>query len=449
GIRAAGRTFRHEAGLAVREFRGSQDVGMQALVRTKNAISKAPGVLRGARRVIRILSNPLTYKIIAVLILVAVVFNFIMGGVSAIASVIPVISLKSAEQELTDTWVWITELDTDLAAEIFEIESLYTDIDDFHYYLNGRNVALSRMKMETSAELLMAYLDSKYDDYSLGKIIVPPAGLPHSIRDEIERLHRLLYTLTAEEWTEIISTPDSDPDDDVDDSSEEIIYHLDVRLTTTPFADYLADNADALLTPAEMEKLNVLTEVGFFTTHQEIGSPFPDEGWVVSDNFGYRLHPVYHEKRLHTGLDIAKPLGTNVYACHSGTAAVGVDSSYGLWVRIDKSNGDNTFYAHLSSRAVADGDAIRKGDLIGQVGSTGVSTGPHLHLEYEKKGKKLNPLFYLPGQLPAAAFIGNINTHKFHKPTCWTLPNPENRVYFSGRDGAVTAGYVPCLNCRP
>jgi murein DD-endopeptidase MepM/ murein hydrolase activator NlpD len=452
GAVSAGRFLRREAGEAVRGFRGGQDAGLQALTRARDVVYQARNVYRLGKGIVRLLASPIIRKTMLIAALLIIVFSFVVGGVSAITSVVPVISLKSEDQALTETWIRITELDADLKAEVLGVAGSHPGIDEFHYYLNNRSIALSRIDVKTDAEALLAYLDSKYDDYSLAKLIIPPGGgLPHDVRAEISRLHDLLYDLALNEWEEIIYTSDSDPDDGVDDSSETIIYHMDVRLTAKPFTEYLTENADALLTAAEQEKMDALSQAGLFTTRRELGSPFPEEGWVSTDRFGYRIHPVYQEKRLHTGLDIPKSEGTPVYACHSGTATVGGDAAtgYGLWVRISKTNGDSTFYAHLRSQTVTDGAAIRKGDLVGLVGSTGVSTGPHLHLEYTKKSVTLNPLFYTPGMLTAVDYIGNVLTHKFHRPTCWTLPNPENRSYFSRREDAVSAGYVPCLNCRP
>jgi murein DD-endopeptidase MepM/ murein hydrolase activator NlpD len=448
---SAGRALRREAGSAILGFRGGQDLGLQALTRSRDLVLQARQFYRLSRGLLRFLTSPPVLKVMALAALTVIVFSFILGGVSSIASVIPVISLKSPEHELTETWKWITELDTDLKAEILNVERFNPGIDEFHYYLNGRSTALSRMDVETDAETLLAYLDSKYDDYTLATAVISPGGgAVRSVRAEIQRLHGLLYSLAIDEWQEIIIESDTDPDDGVDDSSETIIYHLDVRLTAKPFAEYLAANTALLLNEAEEEKLGALTQAGLFTTYQELGSPFP-AGWVVSDRFGYRVHPIYRDKRLHTGLDIAKSEGEPIYACHSGTVSAGGNrtTGYGLWVRISKPNGDNTFYAHLSAQAVPDGTEARKGDLIGYVGNTGVSTGPHLHLEYTKKRQLLNPLFYTPGRVTTFAFIGNLYTRKFHRPTCWTLPNPENRSYFSRREDAVTAGYAPCLHCRP
>lgn len=99
----------------------------------------------------------------------------------------------------------------------------------------------------------------------------------------------------------------------------------------------------------------------------------------------------------HRALDIAAPLGTPVYAADGGfvTFAGWTDVGYGYLLRVDHGNGYATWYGHLSGFNVVLGETVQRGDLIGYVGSTGHSTGPHLHFEIRKDGRALNPSYYL------------------------------------------------------
>ena len=116
----------------------------------------------------------------------------------------------------------------------------------------------------------------------------------------------------------------------------------------------------------------------------------------VSSEFGYRNCP-YHGRELHSGLDMAAPTGTPIRAALSGTVTKSTyTSSYGNYTMIDHGNGLTTAYAHQSQRLVAVGDQVEAGDVIGLVGSTGNSTGPHLHLEVRVNGELQNPRYYLP-----------------------------------------------------
>lgn len=116
----------------------------------------------------------------------------------------------------------------------------------------------------------------------------------------------------------------------------------------------------------------------------------------LTSGFGMRTHPVLGGRRSHKGIDLAAPTGTPIYATADGI----VDraewfSSYGLFIEIDHGAELETRYAHMSRLAVAEGQRVSKGDLIGYVGSTGRSTGPHLHYEVRVSGVAVNPIPYM------------------------------------------------------
>ncbi|MEE4201546.1 M23 family metallopeptidase [Erythrobacter sp.] len=116
----------------------------------------------------------------------------------------------------------------------------------------------------------------------------------------------------------------------------------------------------------------------------------------ISSSYGMRTHPVLRKRRAHKGIDLAAPTGTPVYATADGLVGrADWFSSYGLYISIDHGADLETRYAHLSRLAVAAGDTVRKGDVIGYVGSTGRSTGPHLHYEVRVDGVAVNPIPYM------------------------------------------------------
>lgn len=117
---------------------------------------------------------------------------------------------------------------------------------------------------------------------------------------------------------------------------------------------------------------------------------------TISSPFGYRIHPVLGVKKLHTGIDIPAPTGTPAVAVASGTVIYsGVQGSYGNTVMIRHDNGLVSLYAHNSSLVVQVGDKVKKGQVVTKIGSTGRSTGPHLHFEIRVNGTPQNPLNYL------------------------------------------------------
>lgn len=131
-------------------------------------------------------------------------------------------------------------------------------------------------------------------------------------------------------------------------------------------------------------------------TGVSIPSRMPLEGAQLTSGFGMRNHPVLGGRRQHAGIDLAAPTGTPVYATADGVVSrADWYSSYGLYISVEHGASMQTRYAHLSRLAVAAGDPVKKGDLIGYVGSTGRSTGPHLHYEVRVDGLAVNPIPYM------------------------------------------------------
>lgn len=122
----------------------------------------------------------------------------------------------------------------------------------------------------------------------------------------------------------------------------------------------------------------------------------PIENPRYTSYFGYRTSPITGEWSFHTGLDMAAAQGTKIRAAFSGTVSkVGEDSRAGKYIFLTHSDGFVTFYCHCSEILAQEGANIRQGETIAKVGSTGWSTGPHLHFEVRKDSVRLNPLWLL------------------------------------------------------
>ncbi len=127
-----------------------------------------------------------------------------------------------------------------------------------------------------------------------------------------------------------------------------------------------------------------------------VPSRMPLEGAFMSSGYGMRTHPVLGGRRAHAGIDLAAPTGTPIYATGDGMVSKAERfSSYGLYVSIEHGAELQTRYAHMSRIAVAAGQRVKKGDIIGYVGSTGRSTGPHLHYEVRIAGEAVDPMPYM------------------------------------------------------
>ena len=115
----------------------------------------------------------------------------------------------------------------------------------------------------------------------------------------------------------------------------------------------------------------------------------------ISSLFGYRRHPVYKDRRFHSGVDYAAPSGTAIYASGAGTIEMArYVNGYGNYIKIRHNSEYETAYGHMSRFAsgMRPGVRVKQGQIIGYVGSTGRSTGPHLHFEILRKGQRIDPL---------------------------------------------------------
>lgn len=137
----------------------------------------------------------------------------------------------------------------------------------------------------------------------------------------------------------------------------------------------------------------------------------------TASGYGWRTDPIYGTKKMHWGLDFASKIGTKVYATADGVVEIAMKNhwGYGKEVVLNHGFGYETRYAHMSKFLVNKGDSVKRGDLIGLVGSTGKSTGPHLHYEVIKNGKKENPVNYFHSDLSPIQYeeIVKISSNSF------------------------------------
>ncbi len=121
----------------------------------------------------------------------------------------------------------------------------------------------------------------------------------------------------------------------------------------------------------------------------------------IASGFGYRIDPVYKTVKMHEGLDFSAPQGTPIYATANGTIKLSgnVGNGYGNHVIINHNFGYETLYGHMTRIKVRAGQKVKRGEVIGWVGSTGKSTGPHLHYEVHKNGRPVDPIYFFYNDL--------------------------------------------------
>lgn len=150
---------------------------------------------------------------------------------------------------------------------------------------------------------------------------------------------------------------------------------------------YERENRELERLIAELETSAVVTDTTFV---------WPSDG-PLGGGFGQRFHPILRIWRAHNGIDLGGASGQSVRAAHGGRVfAAAFERGFGNYIILDRGDGITTIYAHLSRRLVEEGQAVTKGLEIGKLGSTGLSTGPHLHFEVRLGGTPVNPIDYLP-----------------------------------------------------
>ena len=190
--------------------------------------------------------------------------------------------------------------------------------------------------------------------------------------------------------------------------------------TTNTFDN--SEKIQYLISKETPESLHVMQTFGVHLIERELISQYPaicpipeQDGTYLSSPYGQRMHPVYKRNHVHTGVDIAAPKGHSVIATGNGTVTcVKTHGGYGNQIMIEHADDYYTRYAHLSKILVSKGDIVQAGDTIGNVGSTGLSTGNHLHYEIIHHNKTIDPMSIYPDTLRKNAYLDysrNLNDH--------------------------------------
>ncbi len=170
---------------------------------------------------------------------------------------------------------------------------------------------------------------------------------------------------------------------------EEISSNYELYLEVLAQEEALEGDIQSMIAELErQEAANSITSTGTYI--------WPLPGYSPGSAYGWRMHPIFHEMRFHAGEDIGAPSGTPILAADSGVATVIPDNGngYGNYIMINHGGGRVTLYAHMSAFAISGGATVTQGQVIGYVGSTGNSTGPHLHFEVRVNGATTDPKQY-------------------------------------------------------
>ncbi len=358
---------------AAREAKKAGKRAKDAAVTTEKI---AAGVVHAVRR------HPVICGIVLLLLLVFFLIaslissfsNLGAGGLGSLAAS----TYLADDADINNAELAYTEWETDLQMQINRVESDRPGYDEYRYNIGP---------IEHDPYVLMGYLTSAYQNFTYAQI-----------EGVLRELFNGQYSLSFSEETETRYRTETSVDPETGEETEEEVpyeWHiLNVTLTSTPLENLVVSRMNA----DQKEICEILLQTK--GNRQYVKNVF-GTNWLpyVTSYYGYRVHPISGGKNYHTGVDIGMPQGTEILAGHDGTVTLaGEAGGYGLCVAIEgeayEGHSLTTKYGHCSQILVSAGQEVKAGDVIAKVGSTGNSTGPHLHLEVLVDGQYMNPLYF-------------------------------------------------------
>ena len=336
----------------------------------------AAGVIHAIRR------HPVICGIVLLLLLVFFLIaslissfsNLGAGGLGSLAAS----TYLADDADINNAELVYTEWETDLQMQINRVETDRPGYDEYRYNIGP---------IEHDPYVLMGYLTSTYQDFTYAQI-----------ESVLRELFNGQYSLSFSEETETRYRTETSIDPETGEETEEEVpyeWHiLNVTLTSVPLENLVVSRMNA----DQKEICEILLQTK--GNRQYVKNVF-NTNWLpyVTSYYGYRVHPISGGKNYHTGVDIGMPQGTEILAGHDGTVTLaGEAGGYGLCVAIEgeayEGHSLTTKYGHCSQILVSAGQEVKAGDVVAKVGSTGNSTGPHLHLEVLVDDQYRNPLYF-------------------------------------------------------
>lgn len=336
---------------------------------------------------IKVIANPIVVKGAIVSLGIVILLGLVISAVSSVTSLIPSLSLKSDDIELTKTYNYITELDTDKTLEVKKLAKEKVAGVETKVLLNGQEISTDNLEFVTDFDKVLAYFDVKYGDYAFNSFINGLFG-GKNVKDEITNLHDKLIHVEKKPKTKTveqeITTTDS-KGNTVTKKETKTIKTLDIAIKLTGF-DELVDK-EKLLSKDDKEQLKASEEVGAYTPRITMKNPIKDAKQVtVTDRYAYRERNA--TKDFKHSIDIQEEAKKPLIAVFAGTVTDSSDSSLTV-----ESKKKRVTYQNITTPKVKKGDTVTNGQEIAINQNT-------LQLSYEQKIKgkweELNPAFYLP-----------------------------------------------------
>ena len=312
-----------------------------------------------------------------------------VGGLNAFLTT----SYTASDEDITAADLEYTRLEAELQYDLLNIERDYPGFDEYRYTVDP---------IGHDPHELIAYLTARFEDFTYAEV-----------EAELRSLFSAMYNLSITETVEVrfrtetryrtytVTDPETGEIQTIRESYEvEVPYNfyiLNINLNSQSLYSVVYPRMSA--DQREMYLVYMDTK----GNKQYFGNPFTFN-WPshVTSLYGWRVHPITDRLQIHRGLDLGVAFGTPIQSIHDGEVVrVGYDASgYGNYVVIADKDGYRSTYAHCSSILVTEGQSVLRGQVIAKAGSTGASTGSHLHLELTLNGQYLNPYFFIEGTDP-------------------------------------------------
>ena len=327
-------------------------------------------------------------------------------------------AIKKAEADKKDVAKQLEELDSKLNKVVQELDAVEVELDglESQIIITKRDLERATQNAVGQKDTLMKRVRVMYETGSVGYLSVVLDST--SFSDFISRMDYLKKIMNydvdllknmkfrrdkiAEQEAKLQSELEKKEKlkKEIGNKKNEVASTKEDR--TKVFAELVKDlkeynrREDQLLAESKkIEKLIIASQSKGKYTQCKIGWPVPSSSRITSP-YGYRIHPILKTKKLHTGIDIGASSGSAVVAGNAGKVIFsGYYGGYGYTVIIDHGGKISTLYAHNSRLLVQVGDEVKRGQNIAKIGSTGLSTGPHLHFEVRENGQHKNPMNYL------------------------------------------------------
>lgn len=310
--------------------------------------------------------------------------------------------INEIESNINETNNKITTLDTEVEKTKEEINQLEIDIEKNEEFLGQRlkvinsNYSLGYLKVILSSTSLSDFFNNIY---IVKQVVDQDKEVLKALdknKSEVEAKEKQLES-KKDEQEELKTILENDMTMVQDDKNEleqlknQLIQEEDSL--NSEIEAFLAEEAKKQEEARKQEQANSSSPSGGVIS----SGSWPVPGITrISSPYGYRIHPILNTKKFHTGIDIPGPVGTPMVAIDNGTIIFsGVKGGYGNTVMVQHDDGKVALYAHASENVVSVGQRVQKGQVVSKMGSTGMSTGSHLHFEIRINGQHVNPVDYI------------------------------------------------------